>query len=114
MEIYELKDLNREFELAAARTKLKSCPTGNICNIIFYLKNAHILLIMMMFLDTSAYEVIMKLISTGRYRTALKLASLFKLKLEPPLEALAVACTRVYEDHDPWNWLVENDISGND
>ncbi|XKL59635.1 hypothetical protein PGB90_000651 [Kerria lacca] len=88
LEIYELKDLNREFELAAARTKLKSCPT-----------------------DTSAYEVIMKLISTGRYRTALKLASLFKLKLEPPLEALAVACTRVYEDHDPWNWLVENDIS---
>ena len=62
--------------------------------------------------DTSTQEVIMKLISAGRYRTALKLSSLFKLELELAFEALAAACTRVSEDPDPWNWLVENDVSG--
>lgn len=55
----------------------------------------------------------MKLISAGRYRSALKLASLFKLNLEPAFEALAAACTRILEDPDPWNWLIENDVSGN-
>lgn len=64
--------------------------------------------------DVSAYEVVMKLISASRYKLALRISSLFNLKLEPALEALAAACTRITEDPDPWSWLVENDISGND
>lgn len=30
LEIYELKELIREFELASARTKLINCPCGNV------------------------------------------------------------------------------------
>ncbi|RZF48068.1 hypothetical protein LSTR_LSTR002134 [Laodelphax striatellus] len=88
IEVLELKDIRREYELSKARCLLKDCSP-----------------------DSLPAEVVLRCVSEGFYKMALQLCHLFRLGYEQPLEALATACITIANHDKPWDWLLQNEIS---
>lgn len=62
--------------------------------------------------DTSAEEVIAQCVTSGHYKTALRLCHLCGVSYTQPLEALTIACSQIQDDDKAWQWLFLNEISG--
>ncbi|CAH1395818.1 unnamed protein product [Nezara viridula] len=87
VEILEIEDIQREFELSGARYNLDGCSP-----------------------DASQEEVIALCVTQKLYKTALRLANMCKLSCAPCIQAFTASCAALSEQSISWHWLKANEI----
>ncbi|XP_063240290.1 nuclear pore complex protein Nup160 homolog [Bacillus rossius redtenbacheri] len=97
VEVLELSDVKREYELVCAHLELikynpQRATKGN---------------------RRSASELVAELINEGLYRAALRLCRAFRLSAEPVVEGLATDCAGLGagDEAATWEWLARNDVA---
>eukprot|EP00096_Caligus_rogercresseyi_P011692 TRINITY_DN4693_c0_g1_i1.p1 TRINITY_DN4693_c0_g1~~TRINITY_DN4693_c0_g1_i1.p1 ORF type:complete len:726 (-),score=219.36 TRINITY_DN4693_c0_g1_i1:66-2243(-) len=98
LEVMEMKDIQKEFELACARLKLLNKDVS-------YARPG-----------LSPGETVSVLITSNLYEDALQISSLFGLDPKPIVEGLTSRCVRLSQvkNDSAWDWIVENNPSGTD
>lgn len=56
--------------------------------------------------------MIAQCVTSGHYKTALRLCHLCGVSYTQPLEALTIACSQIQDNDKAWEWLFLNEISG--
>lgn len=98
VEVLELNDIRKEYNLVDARLKL-----------LKFNSELHTIA------QAGPSELIAILSSVGLYTTALHLCNRFNVPKSPVLENLASHSLRLSQHEDPnaWDWLIQNEVSGN-
>lgn len=88
--------IRKEFDLASARLRLARSNPDTLANQY-----------------TTPLELVLMLVNVGLFKTALNLATTFKLPYDCIFACLTTMCIRLAKSNDPesWNWLVENDLA---
>lgn len=106
LEVLEVKDIEREFQLVAARLKLANCSTA---------KRKREQAGMVTGPGLSANDAITLLVSSNLFTEAVKVAKVFSLECRPIVEGLASRCiylsrSKSNERDAAWDWLSENNF----
>ncbi|XP_040564442.1 nuclear pore complex protein Nup160 [Lepeophtheirus salmonis] len=98
LEVLEMKDIKKEFELSCARLKLLNKD-------ISYARPG-----------LSPGETVSVLIASNLFEDAIQISSLFNLDFRPIVEGLASRCVRLSQikNESAWDWIAENNPSGAD
>ncbi|XP_071489646.1 nuclear pore complex protein Nup160-like [Diadema antillarum] len=98
VDVLELSDLEREYQLTAARLKLANHQPDM----------AHVTGAMM-----SPEETVSFLVQSGLYDTAVDVCKTFRLPLTPVFEGLSHRCVKLSRNgatSETWRWLAANDV----
>uniref|UniRef100_A0A0A9YT05 Nuclear pore complex protein Nup160 n=2 Tax=Lygus hesperus TaxID=30085 RepID=A0A0A9YT05_LYGHE len=86
IEVLDINEVRKEFELSGARYNLGNCPP-----------------------DATKEEVVALCISQRQYRVAMRLTNMCGLPGSHVIESLAAACATL-NDNEDWQWLRNNEI----
>lgn len=100
IDILELKDLEKEYNLARSRLTLAQQDPASAA----------------IAGSASAVEMVSLLVQTGLFDCALSLCQTFKLSLTPVFEGLSFKCIKLQyggeeSQNEAWNWLAANQLS---